>query len=287
MVFSIEIMFRPSIPDNVMNWRVFNNDTQIINFLTSSDVFQESVIDDEAHEQDLQSYRDEASKMKTNCIPKNVLSLEKLFDLQTKFRRPTNPKTNSSTMMHFLVNLGTPEQPKYINLGTCCSEAKKHTFTQLFKKYHDVFAWTYDDLKTYDTQIIQHVIPIKEGVKPFQQKLRKIHPTLEPLIQKELKKLLDAQIIFKVCHSTWVSNMVPVRKKSREIRICIDFWNLNRASDKDNYPVPPMEQILQLVSGSEMFSLLDGFSGYNQVLVAEPDSIKNHLQNEVGDIHIP
>jgi hypothetical protein len=69
---------------------------------------------------------------------------------------------------------------------------------QLFKKYRDVFAWTYEDLKTYDTHIIQHIIPIKEGVKPFQQKLRKIHPTLEPLIQKELKKMLDAWIIFKV-----------------------------------------------------------------------------------------
>jgi hypothetical protein len=54
--FSVEIMFRPSIPDNVTNWRVFNNDIQIINFLTSSDVFQDSVIDDEAHEQDLQNY---------------------------------------------------------------------------------------------------------------------------------------------------------------------------------------------------------------------------------------
>jgi hypothetical protein len=126
----------------------------------------------------------------------------------------------------------------------------------------------------YDTQIIQHVIPIKEGIKSFQQNLRKIHLTLEPLIQKELKKLLDARIIFKVRHLTWVSNMVPVRKKSGEIRICIDFRNLNRASDKDNYPVPPMEQILQLVSGSELFSLLDGFSGYNQVLVAELDRLK-------------
>jgi hypothetical protein len=37
-------------------------------------------------------------------------------------------------MMHFLVNLGTPEQPKFINLGTCCLEAKKHTFTQVVQE---------------------------------------------------------------------------------------------------------------------------------------------------------
>ena len=67
-----------------------------------------------------------------------------------------------------------------------------------------------------------------------------MHPKLEPLIQSEVKKLLDA----KIRHSEWVSNLVPVQKKSKEIRLCVDFRNLNRASDKDKYPVPPMEQIL-------------------------------------------
>ena len=109
-----------------------------------------------------------------------------------------------------------------------------------------------------------------------------MHPKLEPLIQSEVKKLLDARIIFKVRHSEWVSNMVPVRKKSGEIRLCVDFRNLNRASDKDNYPVPPMEQLLQMVSGSELFSLLDGFSGYNQVLVAEEDRLKTTFRTKWG-----
>ena len=145
-----------------------------------------------------------------------------------------------------------------------------------------MFAWTYKELKTYDTNIIQHVIPIRAGVQPYQQLLRNMHPKLEPLIQSEVKKLLDAKIIFKVRHSEWVSNLVPVRKKSREIRLCVDFRNLNRASDKDNYPVPPMEQILQMVSGSELFSLLDGFSGYNQVLVVEEDRLKITFKTKWG-----
>ena len=93
----------------------------------------------------------------------------------------------------------------------------------------------------YDTHIIQHIIPIKAGVNPFQQQLRKTHPKLEPLIQSEVKKLLDAKIIFKVRHSKWIANLVPVRKNSGEIRLCVNFRNLNHASDKDNYPVPPME----------------------------------------------
>jgi len=65
-----------------------------------------------------------------------------------------------------------------------------------------VFAWTYDDLNTYDTRIIQHDIPIKEGLKTLQHKLRKFHPIVEPLIQKDLRNLSDAPNIFKVRHST-------------------------------------------------------------------------------------
>ena len=109
-----------------------------------------------------------------------------------------------------------------------------------------------------------------------------MHPKLEPLIQSEVKKLLDAKIIFKVRHSEWVLNLVPVRKKSGEIRLCVDFKNLNHASDKDNYLVPPMEQILQMVSISELFSLLDGFFGYNQVLVAEEDRLKTTFRTKWG-----
>jgi len=55
-VFLVEMMFRPSVLDNVMSWRVFEDNSQIINFLTSSDTFQDSVIDDEVHQQDLQTY---------------------------------------------------------------------------------------------------------------------------------------------------------------------------------------------------------------------------------------
>ena len=140
-----------------------------------------------------------------------------------------------------------------MNLGKCCSPAERDKFFSMFKQYKDVFSWTYEDLKTYDTSIIKHVVPIKVGVKPYQQPLRKMHPKLEPLIQSEVKKLLDARIIFKVRHSEWVSNLVPVRKKSGEIRLCVDFRNLNRASDKDNYPVHPWSNCYKWSLGLNCF----------------------------------
>ena len=66
------------------------------------------------------------------------------------------------------------------------------------------------------------------------------------------------------------------------MRLCIDFRNLNRASLKDNYPLPRMEHILQKVVGSKRISLLDGFSGYNQVLVLPKDQLKTAFTTPWG-----
>ena len=239
--------------------RVFNDNQQILEFLTNDETFKDLVIDDEEHQANLQSGK---------FMLKGVRTLEGMFDLNKKFRNPANVKMNNSAMPDELINLGTEDEPIYVNLGKCCSPGDRSEFISLFQQYKDVFSFTYEDLKTYYTHIIQHVIPIKVGVKPFQQPLRKMNNKLEPQIQNDVKKLLDVKIIFRVRHLEWVVNMVPVRNKYGEIRLCVYFKNLNHASDKDNYPVPPMEQILQMVSGSKLFSLLDGFSGYNQVLVA-------------------
>lgn len=131
------------------------------------------------------------------------------------------------------------------------------------RQYKSVFAWNYNEIKTYDTPIIQHTIPKIDDEKPVQQKLRKIHPNLENQIKSELNKLLKAKTIFPIRHSKWVSNRVPIRKKNGDIKVCIDFRNLNKACQKDNFPLPPIEQILQVVAGSELMSFLDGFSRYN------------------------
>jgi hypothetical protein len=73
--------------------------------------------------------------------------------------------------MHETINLGTPENPKNINLSKTVSKEERKAYLKLFKKYQYVFAWSYQNLKTYDTRIIQHTISLNPELKPFQQKL--------------------------------------------------------------------------------------------------------------------
>lgn len=97
---------------------------------------------------------------------------------------------------------------------------------------------------------------------------------LLPLMEKEVNKMFEAGIIAPIRFSEWVSNLVPTRKKSGEIRLCVDLRNLNQLSLKDHYPLPKMDHILQRVVGSSRISLLDGFSGFNQILVHLDDQDK-------------
>ena len=158
----------------------------------------------------------------------------------------------------------------------------KLKYIELFREFSDVFTWSYEDLKSYDTEIIQHKIPLKENQKPSRQKFHRINPVQLPLVEKEIKKMYDAGIIVHVRYLDWVSNLVSVRKKTGEIRLCIDFRNLNKASLKDNYPLPKMDHILQRVVGSRRISLLDGFSGYNQILVHGNDQLKTTFTTPWG-----
>jgi hypothetical protein len=86
-----------------------------------------------------------------------------------------------------------------------------------------------------------------------------------------LGKLLKDGIIFPIKYSEWVSNLVLIRKMTGQIRLCIDFRALNRDSIKYHFPLPNMEMTLQQVARSQMMSLLDGFSSYNQIKVKRID----------------
>jgi len=164
------------------------------------------------------------------------------------------------------------------------SENQRDEYIKLLKEFVDVFSWKYEDLENYDTSIIDHIIPLKYDTKPFIQKLRQINPMLFPIMEKEVKKLLDSQIIIPRRYSDWIANLVPFRNNNGEIGICFEFRNLNRCSRKENYPLPTMEHILQKVTGSVRISMIDGFSDYNHILVLPEDKENTTFATPCGTL---
>ena len=92
----------------------------------------------------------------------------------------------------------------------------------------------------------------------------------------------EAKIIMPLWFSNWVANIVSVQKKNGKIKICVYFCNSKWCSLKDNYPLPKMDHILQKVVGSKRLSMIDGFSGYNQISVDKQDREKTTFTTPWG-----
>jgi hypothetical protein len=98
-----------------------------------------------------------------------------------------------------------------------------------------------------------------------------MNPALKYIVKEELQKLLQANLIYPISESQWVSPLVIVPKKNAKWRICVEFRDFNKATHRHYFPLPFIDQVLDTLSGKKYFSFLDGFSGYNQIQIAPKD----------------
>jgi len=96
--------------------------------------------------------------LKNNIFPRGLVPLEELFDFNDVAKKP-NIEASGKEVEE--CNIGIEGKPKMIKVSKSLSPKQKHKYIELFKEYVDLFAWSYEDLKSYDTSIIQHKIPIK------------------------------------------------------------------------------------------------------------------------------
>ena len=129
-------------------------------------------------------------------------------------------------------------------------------------------------MKGVHPSVCTHHIYIKEDRKLVRQPQRRMNPALKDIVKEELQKLLDAGFIYPISDSEWVSPLVLVPKKNGKWRICVDYQELNKATKKDHFPLPFIDQVLDGLAGKKFFSFLDGFSGYNQIQISPEDQDK-------------
>ena len=85
---------------------------------------------------------------------------------------------------------------------------------------------------------------------------------------------METGFIYPISDSEWVSPLVIVPNKNGKWRVCVDYRELNKETQKDYFPLPFIDQILDTLSRKKFFSFLDGFSGYNQIQIAPEDQDK-------------
>ncbi|XP_056695837.1 uncharacterized protein [Spinacia oleracea] len=169
------------------------------------------------------------------------------------------------------LNLGTLEEPRPVYVSSLLTQEEEHEYAELLSEFKDVFAWSYKEMPGLDPRIAVHRLAIKKGVSPKKQSQRRFRPELNPEIESEVNKLIGADFIREVKYPTWIANVVPVRKKNGQLRVCVDFRDLNEACPKDDFPLPVTEIMIDATTGHEALSFMDCTAGYNQIRMAPED----------------
>ncbi|XP_012839468.1 PREDICTED: uncharacterized protein LOC105959853 [Erythranthe guttata] len=169
------------------------------------------------------------------------------------------------------INLGDAENPRPIYISALLAVNEEETYIELLHEFKDVFAWSYKEMPGLDPKVAIHHLSVKKGARPVKQGQRRFRPELVPAIEAEVNKLIDVGFIREVKYPTWISSIVPVRKKNGQIRVCVDFRDLNEACPKDDFPMPIAELMIDATTGHEALSFMDGSSGYNQIRMAPRD----------------
>ena len=115
----------------------------------------------------------------------------------------------------------------------------------------------------------EHAPIVNRAVKPVSQPCRQLPLSLREEVSDELSRLEVEGIIEKTEYSPWVSNLVPVRKKSGGLRLCIDFRQVNKAIVPTHYPMPTVDELASVFHDSTIFTKLDLLQRYLQIPLSE------------------
>ncbi|XP_015953779.1 uncharacterized protein LOC107478145 [Arachis duranensis] len=171
------------------------------------------------------------------------------------------------------INLGTHDD---VRITYVCKNLVDPFRIELFDFLHefkDCFAWDYHEMPGLDRSLVEHRLTLKPNARPVKQTPRRFAPEINVKIKK-IECLIKAKFIRTARYVEWVSNIVPVMKKNRKLRVCIDFQDLNNATLRDEYFMPIVDMLIDSAAGNEMLSFMDSYSGYNQIFIAEDDVAK-------------
>nr|GFB07583.1 reverse transcriptase domain-containing protein [Tanacetum cinerariifolium] len=177
-------------------------------------------------------------------------------------------------------------------IAKALKDEEKSALIKVLKSYKRAIAWKLSDIQGINSEFCTHKILMEEDYKPAVQNQRRVNPKIHDVIKKEVKKLLDAGLIYPISDSLWVSPVHCVPKKGgftvvtneeNELiptrlvtgwRVYIDYQKLNEPTRKDHFPLPFMDQMLERLAGNEYYCFLDGFSGYFQIPIDPRDQEK-------------
>lgn len=139
-------------------------------------------------------------------------------------------------------------------------------FTKLLEKYECVF-----EENGPPTDLAIHKIELTD--KTEKPKIYPVAGKYVASVTKMINEMLENDII-EPCDGPWIFPLAITPKKGNEIRLCVDFRELNAVTRPDKYPIPPMNELLRDIQPGALLSIIDLKSGFWQVPIREEDMDK-------------
>ena len=153
-------------------------------------------------------------------------------------------------------------------------EKTKQDLVQFLRKSINVFAWSHKNMPGIDSSVITYRLNMYPSSKSIRQKKRVFASERDNAIKEEVQKLTTIEFIQEVYYPDWLANVVMVKKANGKWRMSVDFTDLNKAYPNDSYPLPCIDQLVDSTASHQLPSLMDVFSGYNQIKMDEADQEK-------------
>ncbi|XP_072076456.1 uncharacterized protein [Arachis hypogaea] len=141
------------------------------------------------------------------------------------------------------------EDDKFTFINRNLPHEMKEPLMEMIRANADLFAWTPADMPGIDPRLVSHHLAVKAGTKPVAQRRRKMSQERAEEVARQTASLLEAGFIRELDYSTWLSNMVLVKKHNGRWRMCVDYSDLNKACPKDCYPLPNIDALVDAAAG--------------------------------------
>nr|GEY15008.1 hypothetical protein [Tanacetum cinerariifolium] len=149
---------------------------------------------------------------------------------------------------------------------------EKFALIEILKSRKKAIAWKLTDIRGIDPEFCSHKILLEDDYSPKVQSQRRVNPKIH-----DVPWVSPVHCVPKKGGMTVITNdenkLVPTRLVIGW-RVCIDYRKLNKATRKDHFPLPFMDQMLERLAGNEYYCFLDGFLGYFQIPIDQKDQEK-------------
>ncbi|TIA84783.1 hypothetical protein E3P99_04119 [Wallemia hederae] len=166
-------------------------------------------------------------------------------------------------------------------IGSCTNiQEADEDLQQLIEEYKDIFPEQLPQ-ELPPRRSVEHSIDLEEGAKPPSRSPYRLSFIEQEELKKQLRQLLDSKLI-RPSTSPYGSPVLFVKKKSGELRMCIDYRALNNITIKNRYPIPRVDELLDQMASARYFSKLDLTSGYWQMRIRDEDIPKTAFTSKFG-----